>query len=111
MAKTPTDIRSLARSHTQLAIRTLVGIAAQRSASDSSRVAAATALLDRGWGKPKQELELNQEVTISLADSLARISQLDNDNIIDITPNKPKDRPLPKLGSAPQPLKNSTLEI
>ena len=101
MAKTPTDIRSLARSHTQLAIRTLVGIAAQRTAPQSARVAAATALLDRGWGKPKQELELNQEVTISLADSLARIAQLEHDNIIDITPNKPKDRPLSRQGSDP----------
>jgi len=107
VAKTPTDIRSLARSHTQLAIRTLVGIAAQRTAPQSARVAAATALLDRGWGKPKQELELNQEVTISLADSLARIAQLEHDNIIDITPEKPKKRPLPSLGSGPQPLVKS----
>ena len=98
MAKTPTDIRALARQHTALAIRTLVGIASQRSASDSSRVAAATALLDRGWGKPKQELEVNQEVTLSLADSLARIAQLEHDNVIDITPNKIKEGPLPCKG-------------
>ena len=104
MAKTPTDIRSLARQHTALAVKTLVGIASQRTAPQSARVVAATALLDRGWGKPKQELELNQEVTISLADSLARIAQLDNDNIIDITPNKPKARSLPSVGSDPQPL-------
>ena len=104
MAKAPTDIRFLARQHTALAVKTLVGIAAQRTAPQSARVAAAQALLDRGWGKPKQELELNQKVTISLADSLARIAKLDNDNIIDITPEKPKKRPLPYLGSAPQPL-------
>lgn len=104
MAKTPTDIRSLARQHTALAIKTLVGIASQRTASDSSRVAAATALLDRGWGKPKQELEINQDVTISLAESLARIAQLDNDTIIDITPKETEDRPLPSQGSAPQDL-------
>ena len=104
MAKTPTDIRSLARQHTALAVKTLVGIAAQRTAPQSARVAVAQALLDRGWGKPKQEVEINQEVTISLADSLARIAQLDNDNIIDITPEKPKKRPLHYLGSGPQPL-------
>ena len=104
MAKAPTDIRSLARQHTALAVKTLVGIAAQRTAPQSARVAAAQALLDRGWGKPKQEVEVNQEVTISLADSLARIAPLDNDNIIDITPNKPKDRLLSRLGSDPQPL-------
>ena len=104
MVKAPTDIRSLARQHTALAVKTLVGIAAQRTAPHSARVAAATVLLDRGWGKPKQKLELNQYVTISLADSLAKIALLDNDNIIDITPNKPKDRPLPIQDSDPQPL-------
>ena len=56
MAKTPTDIRALARQHTALAIRTLVGIASQRTAPHSARVAAATSLLDRGWGKPKVEV-------------------------------------------------------
>jgi hypothetical protein len=78
MAKAPTDIRSLARQHTALAIRTLVGIAAQKTAPQSARVAAATALMDRGWGKPKQEVEINQEVTISLIDSLARIAQMEH---------------------------------
>lgn len=102
VAKAATDIRSLARSHTALAIRTLVGVAAQRTAPQSARVAAATALLDRGWGKPKQELEINQDVTISLAESLARIAQLDNDTIIDITPEETEDRPLPMIGSGPQ---------
>ena len=104
MAKTPTDIRSLARQHTALAVKTLVGIAAQRTAPQSARVAATTALLDRGWGKPKKELELNQKVTISLADSLTRIAQLEHDNIIDITPEKAQKGPLPKLGSGPHNL-------
>ena len=107
MAKTPTDIRALARQHTALAIRTLVGIASQRTAPHSARVAAATSLLDRGWGKPKQELELNQEVTVSLADSLAKIAQLDNDNIIDVTPVKSEEGPLPSQGSGPQELVKS----
>lgn len=57
MAKTPTDIKSLARRHTELALKTLVGIAGQAKAPSAARVAAASALLDRGWGKPKQELE------------------------------------------------------
>ena len=108
MAKTPTDIRSLARSHTQLAIRTLVGIAAQRTAPQSARVAAATALLDRGWGKPKQELDINQEVTLSLADSLARIARMEDDKLIDITPEDPTNQPLPCLGSDRQKVKKST---
>jgi hypothetical protein len=53
MARAPTDIRSLARSHTSLAIKVLAGIA-KDGTNDGARVAAAVALLDRGWGKPAQ---------------------------------------------------------
>ena len=55
MAKAQADIRSLARAHTATAIKTLVGIMNQSEAPAASRVAAASAILDRGWGKPKQE--------------------------------------------------------
>jgi hypothetical protein len=54
MAKTPTDIRSLARGHTESAINVLAGIMNQDEAPHAARVSAATALLDRGWGKPVQ---------------------------------------------------------
>jgi hypothetical protein len=47
-------LRSLARGHTELCIKVLAGIA-QNGDSESARVAAAAALLDRGWGRPPQE--------------------------------------------------------
>ena len=53
MAKAPTDLRSLARSYTELAVQTLAGIA-QNGQNEGARVSAATSLLDRGWGKPTQ---------------------------------------------------------
>jgi len=53
MARAPTEIRSLARSHTKIAIKVLAGIA-KDGTNESARVAAACALLDRGWGKPPQ---------------------------------------------------------
>jgi len=53
MAKAPADLRSLARAHTELSVQTLAGIA-RNSASNQARVAAAQALLDRGWGKAVQ---------------------------------------------------------
>ena len=53
MARAPTEIRSLARSHTELAIKILAGIA-KDGTNEGARVAAAVALLDRGWGKPPQ---------------------------------------------------------
>jgi hypothetical protein len=50
----PADIRSLARAHTVLAIKTLAGIASQEAAPAAARVSAAGILLDRGWGKAPQ---------------------------------------------------------
>jgi len=57
MAKTPTDIRSLARSHTETAINVLVGIMNQSEAPQAARVSAANSILDRGWGKPAQPVD------------------------------------------------------
>ena len=45
----------LAREHTEVAIATLVEIA-ERGENESARVAAANAILDRGYGKPTQPL-------------------------------------------------------
>jgi hypothetical protein len=56
MAKAPTEIKSLARAHTETAIKTLAGIMMQPDAPHAARVSAATALLDRGWGKPTQPI-------------------------------------------------------
>ena len=53
MAKAPLDVRSLARQHTATAISQLARVAGY-SESDSARVMACIALLDRGWGKAPQ---------------------------------------------------------
>lgn len=60
MTKSLTEIRSLARSYTEMAIQSLAGIA-QNGESESARVAAAQALLDRGWGKPTQPISGDDE--------------------------------------------------
>ena len=57
MAKTPTQIASLARAHTESAIRTLAAIMNKEDAPEASRVAAADKLLDRGWGKAVQPID------------------------------------------------------
>lgn len=44
------EIRDLARQHTETALATLVEIC-QAGENESARVAAANAILDRGWGK------------------------------------------------------------
>jgi hypothetical protein len=55
--KIPIELKSLARSHAESAVKTLQGIMINRKSQDSARVAAAIALLDRGYGKPKQSHE------------------------------------------------------
>lgn len=56
MAKTPANIRSLARAHTDKAIQVLGGIMASDTSSDDARIRAAATLLDRGWGKAPQAI-------------------------------------------------------
>jgi hypothetical protein len=56
MPKAVKEIRSLARAQTRTAIRTLAGIMSHPKAPPAARVAAANALLDRGWGKPSQTI-------------------------------------------------------
>lgn len=63
MAKAQADIRSLARSHTETAIKTLAGIMSQTSAPAAARVTAAEALLNRGWGKPTQPLGADEALS------------------------------------------------
>lgn len=53
-----------ARKHTPLAMRTLAEIAGDVAQPAPARVAAAIALLDRGWGKPTQPTEHTGAVTI-----------------------------------------------
>jgi hypothetical protein len=56
MGKAITEIRSLARSHTRTALNVLVAVMRNTNATPPARVAAANAILDRGWGKPTQSL-------------------------------------------------------
>jgi hypothetical protein len=65
MAKTPTQIKSLARAHTETAVNVLAGIMNDPEGPHAARVSAATSLLDRGWGKPAQAL-LAATMTIAL---------------------------------------------
>ena len=50
------EVKELARAHTGEAIQTLVSIMTNAKAAPAARVAAANALLDRGYGKPLQHI-------------------------------------------------------
>jgi uncharacterized protein (UPF0147 family) len=53
------SVAELARDYTERAVETLVEVMEDSDAPKNARVSAAEALLDRGWGKPKQEMDLN----------------------------------------------------
>jgi hypothetical protein len=73
MARTPTEIRLMARSHTRTAINVLVGIMRSEDATAAARVSAANAILDRGWGKATQPLESREDGTLELIHRIERI--------------------------------------
>jgi len=73
MSKTITEIRSLARSHTRTAINALVGVMKSKDATHAARVSAATAILDRGWGRPVQALENGDNGALELFHKIERV--------------------------------------
>jgi hypothetical protein len=63
-------LSELAREHTAEAIGALVTIMTGEG-SEAARISAANALLDRGWGRPRQEVEVDLNV-LDLATVIAR---------------------------------------
>ena len=54
-------LRELARSHTEEAVLTIVNIMRNKSNDGWLRLACANAILDRGFGKPREEQVVEQE--------------------------------------------------
>jgi hypothetical protein len=73
VAKTLTEIRSLARGHTRTAINVLVGVMRCKDATPAARVSAANAILDRGWGKAPQALENGDDGALELIHRIERV--------------------------------------
>lgn len=72
-ARTLTEIRSVARSHTRTAINVLVGVMSSDEATPAARVSAANAILDRGWGKAAQPFENGEDDVLELIHRIERI--------------------------------------
>ena len=73
MAKALTEIRSLARSHTRTALNVLVGVMRSNDATAAARIAAANAILDRGWGKPPQAIQNGDDGALELIHRIERV--------------------------------------
>jgi hypothetical protein len=73
MAKSLTEIRSLARSHTEAAINALLSVMNQPESPPAARVSAANSILDRGWGKPAQPIENGDDGPLELLHRIERV--------------------------------------
>jgi hypothetical protein len=71
MARLPIDLRSLARSHTEMALRKICGLA-QNAESEAVQLAACALILERGWGRavPSMEDGENSNITITIRNVL-----------------------------------------
>src|SRR5262245_13338752 len=66
------EVKELARQHMPAAIDALVSIMNNTKASDAARVSAATALLDRGYGKPQQHIDAEIGSYVALLPEVAK---------------------------------------
>lgn len=57
--KPPLQIASVARGYTTAVLKALAGIVIQEDVPAAARIAAGRELLDRGWGKALQKVELD----------------------------------------------------
>ena len=58
------DVKAAAREHTQDALDTLKAVMSDAKAPPAARVSAATAMLDRGWGRAKETVDANVGVSL-----------------------------------------------
>jgi hypothetical protein len=63
-AKLVEDLRVAARELTPNALRTLEAINDDETAPPAARISAAKEILDRGWGKPKESLDVSRRMTL-----------------------------------------------
>ena len=52
------DVKSLARAYAAKSVKTLAGLMSSKATAPSARIAAAGMLLDRGFGKPQQSVDI-----------------------------------------------------
>lgn len=73
--KATADIKAAASKHGPEMIRILASIARSKKQPPQARTAAAVALLDRGFGKPAQELQHTGAGGRTLADELSELNK------------------------------------
>jgi Family of unknown function (DUF5681) len=76
----PIDVKKLARAHTREALAALVEITNDRKQKAGDRILAANSLLDRGFGRPHQSIDieatLNKRLTELSLEEARRLDQM-----------------------------------
>ena len=67
------SLSEVARSYTETALDTLAAITSDDTAPPSARITAACALLDRGYGRPPQRVELDDPPPTEAAADIPRL--------------------------------------
>jgi hypothetical protein len=67
------DVKAAAKECTEDAIKTLKSVMKDESKPAAARVGAAIAILDRGWGKPQQQIDANVNFFDQMSDEEQRI--------------------------------------
>ncbi|MBR0994629.1 hypothetical protein JQ580_28360 [Bradyrhizobium japonicum] len=79
--RTLTEIKSLARTHTALGMRTLVQIMRDEKAPAHARVAAVAVVFDRGWGMPLQPVAGEDGKPLEFVHRIERVIVHPRDNV------------------------------
>lgn len=80
--KAEATLRDLARTHTETALKTLVQIMRNKRYSPQARAYAANSVLDRGYGKPAQSVDLTNSdgsLASAWAAAKAEMDQIDQE--------------------------------
>jgi hypothetical protein len=64
--RTPFDMRSACRSYTEGNIKQLMAIASNKDNPPDTQLRAIAMLLERGWGRPQQELKTDSEIRVTI---------------------------------------------
>jgi len=84
---------AVARTHTERALGTLVAIMVNADAPATARVSAANAVLDRAWGKPRQDFEFSSagDAVAAIQRARQRVHRRDPDNSTGATDAQSQD--------------------
>ena len=80
ISKMPEKLRELCRARTREAVVTLSEIMNDKKQPAAARVTAASALMDRGWGRPSQQIEVDVEHKLTFVDLLKRAAVLEKED-------------------------------